>query len=291
MTNSSIREYLNAIAMYPLLTQTQEIELSRQVQAMLAITTETPTKAEQRIIKRGNKARDKLINCNLRLVVHVAKNYLKRLNGNSMELVDLVQEGSFGLHRAAEKFDPSRGYKFSTYAYWWIRQSIGRAIDTQEKIIRLPLQKLDLIYAAIKYRNECAKTKGRATIAEMADHVGITADEMSMLLNRYAIARSLDERCGEEGDVTLLELIADDYCVEENVEQMFRSEHVQLAFFRLNERDRSVLSRYYGIGSIAYSQREIATQDQVCRERINRRIETARNRLRAVLQTQNLTVH
>ena len=291
MADSSIREYLNAIARYPLLTQTQEIELGRQVQAMLAITADNPTKAEQRIIKRGKKARDTIINCNLRLVVHVAKAYIKRLNGNHMELIDLVQEGTFGLHRAAEKFDPSRGYKFSTYAYWWIRQAIGRAIDTQEKIIRLPLQKLDLVYAAIKYRDQCRKTKGGATIAEMAAHVGITADEMSMLLNRYGIARSLDERCGEDQDTTLLDLISDDYCVQEDVEQMFRNESVQLAFFRLNEQDRSLLSRYYGIGDIARTQRQIASEDKISRERIQQRIETARNRLRAVLTTQSLVTH
>lgn len=285
----SIREYLNVIARYPLLTATQEIQLSRQVQDMLAITTDKPTKIEQRIIKRGRKARETLINCNLRLVVYIAKRYAKRLNGNSMELLDLIQEGAFGLHRAAEKFDPARGYKFSTYSYWWIRQAINRAIDTQEKIIRLPAHKLDLIYAALKYRSECIKSEGSATIAAMAAHVGITPDEMSMLLNRYAMARSLDELCTEGSETTLVEMIADDEMIGEEVQQSIREEQVQLAFFRLDGQDRSILSRRYGLkDNCPITLREIAEQDGVSRERTRQRMKIAENRLRAVMVTHRL---
>jgi RNA polymerase sigma factor, sigma-70 family len=290
LMTDSIRDYLNLISRYPLLTATQEIELSRQVQDMLAITAEHPTKIEQRIIKRGRKARDTLINCNLRLVVYIAKRYTKRLNGNNMEMLDLIQEGTFGLHRAAEKFDPARGYKFSTYSYWWIKQAIGRAIDTQEKIIRLPGHKLDLVYAALKYRSECIKTEGSASIAAMAAHVGITPDDMSMLLSRYAMTRSLDELCTDGGDTTLLELVADEQIVDDEVQQSIREEHVQLAFFRLNPQDRSLLSRRYGLRD-DYQQtlQSMADEDGVCRERIRQRLKVAQNRLRAVMATERLT--
>jgi RNA polymerase sigma factor (sigma-70 family) len=279
----SIRDYLNLISRYPLLTATQEIELSRQVQDMLAITAEHPTKIEQRIIKRGRKAQDTLINCNLRLVVHIAKRYTKRLNGNNMELLDLIQEGTFGLHRATEKFDPARGYKFSTYSYWWIRQAIGRAIDTQEKIIRMPMHKLKLVHAALEYRSECIKTEGSASIAAMAAHVGITPDDMSMLLSRYAMVRSLDELCTDGSDTTFLELIADEQIVGDE-------EHVQLAFFRLNPQDRSLLSRRYGLrDDNQQTLRSMADEDGVSREGIRQRLEAAQNRLRAVMASERLT--
>lgn len=286
----SIRDYLNLISRYPLLTATQEIELSRQVQDMLTITAEHPTKIEQRIIKRGRKARDTLINCNLRLVVYIAKRYTKRLNGNSMEMLDLIQEGTFGLQRAAEKFDPARGYKFSTYSYWWIKQAIGRAIDTQEKIIRLPAHKLDLVYAALKYRGECIKTEGSASIAAMAAHVGITPDDMAMLLSRYTMTRSLDELCTDGGDTTLLELVADEQIVGDEVQQSIREEQLQLAFFRLNPQDRSVLSRRYGLrDDYPQTLKSMADEDGVCRERIRQRLKVAQNRLRAVMATERLT--
>ena len=286
----SIRAYLNLISRYPLLTATQEIELSRQVQDMLAITAEHPTKIEQRIIKRGRKAQDTLINCNLRLVVHIAKRYTKRLNGNNMEMLDLIQEGTFGLHRATEKFDPARGYKFSTYSYWWIKQAIGRAIDAQEKIIRLPTHKLKLVYAALQYRSECIKTEGSASIAAMAAHVGITPDDMSMLLSRYAMTRSLDELCTDGGDTTLLELVADEQIVGDEEQQSIREEQVQLAFFRLNPQDRSLLSRRYGLrDDNQQTLQSMADEDGVCRERIRQRLEVAQNRLRAVMASERLT--
>ena len=284
-----IRDYLAVIARYPLLTATQEIQLSRQVQEMLAITTDQPSKAEQRIIKRGNKARNTLINCNLRLVVYIAKRYTKRLNGNSMELMDLVQEGTFGLHRATEKFDPSRGYKFSTYSYWWIKQAIGRAIDAQEKLIRLPAHKLDVIYAALKFRDERIKTHGEVSIPEMAEHVGISTDDMAMLLSRYAAARSLDEPCHDDTSTMLIDLIADERSVEIDLHQSLREEQVQLAFFRLTEEDRNVISKRYGLfDSNPLTLREIGEQDNICRERVRQRLVRAQMRLRSIMVREQL---
>lgn len=284
-----IRDYLAVIARYPLLTATQEIQLSRQVQDMLAITTDQPSKAEQRIIKRGNKARNTLINCNLRLVVYIAKRYTKRLNGNSMELMDLVQEGTFGLHRATEKFDPSRGYKFSTYSYWWIKQAIGRAIDAQEKLIRLPAHKLDVIYAALKFRDERIKTHGEVSIPEMAEHVGISTDDMAMLLSRYAAARSLDEPCHDDTSTMLIDLIADERSVEIDLHQSLREEQVQLAFFRLTEEDRNVISKRYGLfDSNPLTLREIGEQDNICRERVRQRLVRAQMRLRSIMVREQL---
>jgi len=289
MTEDITRDYLNQIARYPLLTPTQEIQLSRQVQEMLAVTSEHPSKAEQRIIRCGRKARDTLINCNLRLVVYVAKRYIKRLNGNSMELLDIIQEGAFGLQRAAEKFDPARGYRFSTYSYWWIRQAIIRSIDTQERVIRLPVQKLDLIHAALRYRTECIKAEGSATIAQMAAHIDVSTEELAMLLNRYATARSLDEACGDNTSTTLMEMIADEHSVTTELQDVIQQEQMQLAFFRLNEQDRSILCERYGLhNNEPKTYQAMAIEAKVSRERIRQRVTIAERRLRMIMVTQRL---
>jgi len=289
MTEDITRDYLNQIARYPLLTPTQEIQLSRQVQEMLTITSEHPSKAEQRIIHRGRKARDTLINCNLRLVVYVAKRYIKRLNGNSMELLDIIQEGAFGLQRAAEKFDPARGYRFSTYSYWWIKQAIMRSIDTKERIIRLPTHQLDLIHAALRYRTECIRASGNASIADMAAHINVSTDELSMLLNRYATARSLDEVCGDEDSSTLMTFIADEQSVTTELQDVIRQEQMQLAFFRLNEQDKSILSKRYGLeNNEPKTYHAMASEDKVSRERIRQRVARAERRLRMIMVTQRL---
>jgi len=290
MTEDITRDYLNQIARYPLLTPTQEIQLSRQVQEMLTITAEHPSKAEQRIIRRGRKARDTLINCNLRLVVYVAKRYIKRLNGNSMELLDIIQEGALGLQRAAEKFDPARGYRFSTYSYWWIKQAIMRSIDTKERIIRLPTHLLDLIHAALRYRTKSLQSGGNASIADMAAHINVSTDELSMLLNRYGTARSLDETCNDDTSTTLMEMIADEHFVTTELQDVIQLEQMQLAFFRLNEQDRSALSKRYGLeNNEPQTYQEMASEAKVSRERVRQRVSIAERKLRMLMVTQRLT--
>ena len=138
--SDSIKDYLNSIAKYPLLTPQQEIQLGRRVQRLRELQSlgRALTNAEQREVRSGERARQRFIQSNLQLVVHVARRYDKR-NNKTMELLDLIQEGNIGLARAVELFDPTRGYKFSTYAYWWIRQGITRALISSDAIIRLPI--------------------------------------------------------------------------------------------------------------------------------------------------------
>ena len=126
----SFKSYLNEIARYPLLTTEQEIQYSRRIAKMRDLQQlERPlTDAEQRLVRSGRRARERFMQCNLQLVVHIAKKYEKR-SRKSLEIMDLVQEGNIGLARAVELFDYSRGYKFSTYAYWWIKQGIHRALS------------------------------------------------------------------------------------------------------------------------------------------------------------------
>ena len=142
-SSDPISWYLATIGRIPLLTPAEEIELGNQVQKLMQLTEDGSIAADsdlfdskqRRLIRVGQRAKQRMMKANLRLVVSVAKKY----QGKGLELLDLIQEGSLGLERAVEKFDPTRGYKFSTYAFWWIRQSMTRAIACQSRTIRLPV--------------------------------------------------------------------------------------------------------------------------------------------------------
>ena len=192
MTADAMRDYLEAISRYPLLTTQQEIQLARKIaQYMELRDNPNPTPAEQRLIKAGLKARATMVNCNLRLVVHIAKRYTARIK--SMDLIDLCQEGSIGLQRAAEKFDASRGYKFSTYAYWWIRQSLKRAIDSKERMIKIPIHMIDRTFKALQIETEYMKEHGRKpSKTELAEVMGLTLDQLLLLVDCNAAHQSLD---------------------------------------------------------------------------------------------------
>ena len=172
--NDPISWYLQNIGRVPLLTPAEEIELGNQVQKMMILTEDGQlteknkefTSQQKRTIKIGRRAKERMMNANLRLVVSVAKKY----QGKGLELLDLVQEGSLGLERAVEKFDPTRGYKFSTYAFWWIRQSMTRAIACQSRTIRLPVHLSERLASIRKVSRDLAHKLGampsRIEIAE-----------------------------------------------------------------------------------------------------------------------------
>ena len=162
--NDPISWYLSNIGRVPLLTPAEEIELGNQVQKMMLLTEDGQvneknkefTLQQKRSIKIGRRAKERMMKANLRLVVSVAKKY----QGKGLELLDLVQEGSLGLERAVEKFDPTRGYKFSTYAFWWIRQSMTRAIACQSRTIRLPVHLSERLATIRKVSRELAHKLG-----------------------------------------------------------------------------------------------------------------------------------
>lgn len=130
---SDIKEFIDMAAKYPLLTQQQEIELGRRIQRWLKAKDPSPA-----VRRSGLRARDQFVCCNLRLVIAIAKKYKQRIRNTNLAFADLLQEGVIGLQRAAEKYDPECGYKMSTYAYWWIRQAITRAIDMKSSLIHVP---------------------------------------------------------------------------------------------------------------------------------------------------------
>jgi RNA polymerase primary sigma factor len=286
MTDTT-REYLQNISRYPLLTATQEIVLSRKVQRYMELRQldGERTPEEKRQIKAGIKARDAIVNCNLRLVVHIAKRYTSRLKSSNMELMDLVQEGSFGLQRAAELFDAARGYKFSTYAYWWIRQALQRAIDTKERLIRVPQQVIDRGYRALRLESEFMQANGRKpTKVELAALMGITLDQLMALLDCNAVHQSLDVLITDDGN-PLLDLIASP--TEELYESDYDKEHLQLAMFYLSDKEQDLINKRYGLGidePEPLMLAKIAAQHGVSRERVRQKIDTACRKLRLMMQ-------
>lgn len=212
MSSDVVGDYLNSIARYPLLTAQQEIQLGRRVQRWRELKDcDRPlTTEERREYRSGERARQRFMQSNLQLVVHVARKYSRRAT-QTLDMMDLIQEGNIGLARAVELFDYTRGYKFSTYAYWWIRQAIGRALVQYDPIIRLPLGVHDLLIKLHKTAEQFSREHGRtATLQEMADVLDMEpAAISSALLQSYKVT-SLDKTAnGSDDKSALVDLIAD----------------------------------------------------------------------------------
>lgn len=248
-------DYLTNISRSRLLSADEEITLGHQVQAMLELLDTVPedqlTKAQKRIIKRGERAKRKMIQSNLKLVISVAKKYTHIAENMSMD--DLIQEGNLGLIRAVEKFDPTRGYKFSTYSYWWIRQAIGRGISQQSRIIRLPCNGTSSLRKARIFMVEYREQYGRMpTIERIAEHCGTAVDTMKNYLQHMHDATSLHQtaKSDDQSSAALVDLVADPTTMEGlDKIQMDRSEAEVLhhALGCLDQPHRDVIERYYGL--------------------------------------------
>lgn len=230
----SIKDYLNSIARHPLLTPQQEIQLGRRVARWRELRNKDAplTTEEQRELRSGERARQQFIRSNLQLVVHVAKKYEKRTR-KTLEFMDLVQEGNIGLSRAVELFDYSRGYKFSTYAYWWIRQAISRALLQNDPIIKLPSALHDLMYRASRTSQEMAQQLGRVPkLSELAKEMQIEPETLAAAFKQSYSVTSLDQalRAGEDGSI--IDLIATDADCDLNehyaIQELYRHMDVYL---------------------------------------------------------------
>ena len=199
--NDPVSWYLSSIGRVPLLTPAEEIELGNQVQTMMNLVEQGEdaefTAREKKLIRVGRRSKERMMKANLRLVVSVAKKY----QGKGLELLDLIQEGSLGLERAVEKFDPTRGYKFSTYAFWWIRQSMTRAIACQSRTIRLPVHLSERLATVRKATMDLAHKLGAMpSRREIATELGMGLEELDGLLRQALTTSSLDAPIsGEEG--------------------------------------------------------------------------------------------
>ena len=284
--------YLATIGRIPLLTPAEEIELGNQVQAMMLLTEDgsrTFDDAEldgkqRRILRIGRRAKERMMKANLRLVVSVAKKY----QGKGLELLDLVQEGSLGLERAVEKFDPTRGYKFSTYAFWWIRQSMTRAIACQSRTIRLPVHLSERLTTIRKVSLDLAHKLGAMpSRIEIAEAMDIPVDELDSLLGQALTTSSLDAPVnGEEGRSFLGDLIADSSLEEplDLVEQRIHHEQLGRWLSHLSEQEQRVLKMRFGLeGQERHTLAEIGRLMEVSRERV-RQVE-----LKALRKLRNIT--
>tara|TARA_B100001778_G_scaffold112512_2_gene92140 strand:+ start:8817 stop:9752 length:936 start_codon:yes stop_codon:yes gene_type:complete len=261
-TGDSVRAYLRDIGRIPLLEHDEEILLGRQVQQMMKLTDmqkeleldlqgvadamEIPLKQLKREMRDGKRAKEKMVTANLRLVVSVAKKYTKR----NMELLDIIQEGTIGLVRGVEKFDPGRGYKFSTYAYWWIRQGITRAIAEKSRAIRLPIHVTENLNRLKKAQRELSQLNGRMpTVAELAVELNITDDEVKDLMCKARQPTSLEIKIGENRDTALVDLLEDETQIPEDIlEAMCIKEDIRELIADLPQMQSNVISMRYGIG-------------------------------------------
>ena len=271
-----VRLYLNEIGRYPLLTAQQEVELAMQMEAGRRAEqrlseeglTEEDVSFLQHEIEMGEAAHKQLVQSNLRLVVALARRYV----GRGMALLDLIQEGNVGLMRAVERFDYRRGFKFSTYATWWIRQAISRAIADQGRTIRMPIHVLDAVNKVTRAQRELTQHVGRApTIDELATDLDI---EPSRVVELQRIAQdtvSLETPVGEDADGTLADLVQDAGSDAPADAAAFLSLQDQLAraLEGLNDREREVLIMRFGLADGRMrTLEEVGSHFKVTRERI-----------------------
>lgn len=289
ITADMVRTYLQEIGKVPLLSHEQEIVFGKQVQKMMALYAKkeelaekldkTPTLEEwadyveltpselKGLIRQGKRAKQKMIEANLRLVVAIAKKYQKR----NMEFLDLIQEGSLGLERGVEKFDPTKGFKFSTYAYWWIRQAITRAIAQQARTIRLPIHITEKLNKIKKTQRELSQNLGRSpTPNEIAKALDL---EPSQIREYFSIARqpiSLDVKVGDNQDTELSELLEDDGISPDNyITQELMKQDLHKLLSELTPQQRQVVYLRFGLeDGKELSLAKIGQRMNISRERV-----------------------
>jgi RNA polymerase primary sigma factor len=250
-----VRAYLNGIGRTKLLTAAQEVELSKRIEAGLfaeeKLATCTPVSAELRadlelIVAEGRAAKDHLLEANLRLVVSIAKRY----TGRGMAFLDLIQEGNLGLIRAVEKFDYTKGYKFSTYATWWIRQAITRAMADQARTIRIPVHMVEVINKLGRIQRELLQDLGREpTPEELAKEMDITPEKVLEIQQYAREPISLDQTIGDEGDSQLGDFIEDSEAVVavDAVSFSLLQDQLQQVLQTLSEREAGVVRLRFGL--------------------------------------------
>ena len=285
---SPLADYLAEIGRIPLLTPAEEIELGHKVQQMMPIL-EVPedewTPEQRRIVRSGKRAKHRIITANLRLVVVVAKKYNRHKH---LDLMDLIQEGSIGLNRAVEKFDPARGYKFSTYAYWWIRQGICRGIAQLERTIRLPYNSSDVMRKVAAFAQEFHSAHGRSpTRQECADHAGVQLEVLDYYIIHAHGTRSLDEPSHHASDLNgLYESIpsGDPDPIDATANELHLN-LVQDAIGQLREHEQRILIDYYALhGGDPKSMGAISKEAGVSRERVRQIREKALYRVRRTIE-------
>ena len=270
LTNDPVRMYLKEIGRVPLLTAEEEVSLARR-------------------IERGDReAKRKLIEANLRLVVSIAKRYV----GRGMLFLDLIQEGNLGLIRAVEKFDYRKGYKFSTYATWWIRQAITRAIADQARTIRIPVHMVETINKLIRIQRQLLQDMGREpTPEEIGAEMGTTPQKVREILKISQEPVSLETPIGEEEDSQLGDFIEDVEAAvpHDAVSEIMRKEELNAVLNSLTHRERRVIELRFGLkGEHPRTLEEVGQKFGVTRERIRQIESKTLAKLKAYRESQRL---
>ncbi len=251
--NVLLNKYLKMMGEIPLLNREDEVEVARRIDA---------GGPDAEIAKAT------LVNANLRLVVSIAKQYTYR----GIPLSDLIQEGNIGLMKATEKFDHTRGFKFSTYASWWIRQSIIRAVESQCRTIRIPIYKLEVVNKVHQMQKELFQAFGREpSLDEIAEKLGMDLDKLEALMKLTREPISLDAPVSEDSDSTVGEFVENPNAERPSdaIEEAALREEIEQVLSSLTPREEKVVRMRYGIGEpIAYSLEEIGAQFCLTRERI-----------------------
>lgn len=293
-SNDLVRNYLKRIGRVPLLSHEQEITLGKQVQrhmklkeirqalanASADVSTEDivstadwanaadlSIEALNQAIAAGQRAKHKMIRSNLRLVVSIAKKY----TGHGLEMMDLIQEGTIGLNRGVEKFDPTKGYRFSTYAYWWIRQAMTRALSNCGRTIRLPIHINDKLRNIRKAQRQLTQSLGRpTTMAEIAEELSLSVDKLREIIRQGRRPISLDMRIGKNQDTELGELLEDDGLLPEDyAAQNLLKADLNKLLSNLTEQQQAVIRMRYGLGrSKGMTLNQIGEQMGISRERV-----------------------
>lgn len=301
--DDAVGAFFKEMARYPLLKADEEVELARRVrfleevrelQAALQLKLgQEPSKLEvaselemtekqlESRLYQGRVAKRKMIRSNLRLVVSIAKRYLNR----GVPFLDLIQEGAMGLNRATEKFDPDKGYKFSTYAYWWIRQAITRAIANDARTIRLPIHIVEKLNKLKKAQRELKQKLSRnPTEEEMAEALEISVQQLRQLQQLRRQALSLNHRVGKEEDTELMDLLEDEDNLSPEAkmnENMMRQEIWEVLGDVLTPREKDVISLRYGLTtSEPCTLEEVGNMFNLSRERVRQIQSKAMRKLR-----------
>lgn len=299
------------MARYPLLTASEEVELARRVRELVALEEiekglqqelgRVATKAElalamglsetqlQNLRHQWQSAKRKMISSNLRLVVSIAKRYLNR----GVPFLDLIQEGALGLNRATEKFDPEKGYKFSTYAYWWIRQGITRTIANQGRTIRLPVHIVEQLNKLKRvYRDLRRSLQRNPTEAELAKAMEITCEQLRYLQQVRRQSLSLNHRIGSEESSELLDVIEDSVTQSPEAqmnEMMMRQDILEVLDSILTEREKEIVAMRYGlVTGEPYTLEEVSSLFNLSRERVRQIQNKAMRKLRRPQVTERL---
>ena len=271
--DDSVRLYLREIGKIPLLTQEEEAELA------------------QRIVKGDKKAKDKMVESNMRLVVSIAKRY----SGRGLDFLDLIQEGNTGLLRAVDKFDPDKGFKFSTYATWWIRQAITRAIADQARTIRIPVHMVETINKVMRTMRKLTQELNREpTSEEIAKEMNMEKEKVEYVMRIRQDIASLDATVGRDGDdedSVLGDFVEDEERAspEDSTANQILKEQIAEIITTLSDREQKIIKLRFGIGGgRPHTLEEVGAEFSVTRERIRQIEAKALSKLRKNKDTKKL---